>query len=372
MLDGTRTAFELLAFTGIILETILVTGGAGFLGGWFVRHWLTHQRDRVVVLDNLTYAGNMASLAAVADDPRLLFRRGDIADGPLLMAILKEFQPWAIVNFAAETHVDRSIDAPAPFVTTNVVGTTHLLEAALRYWRRPGSAKERFRFLQISSDEVFGPVADPHRSLAADAYRPSSPYAASKAAADHFVRAYHRTYGLPVVLVHPSNCYGPYQFPEKLVPLAILNAISGQSIPVYGDGSQQRDWLFGEDLCRALDGILQEPRVGESFNIATGTGCTNLSLVRKICSLVDQLCPNLPHAPCDRLIHHVANRPGHDDRYALDTTTILATGWLPQTHLLDGLRQTVRWYIDHRDWVDQVAAHFDRTRRMGLETQNRE
>jgi dTDP-glucose 4,6-dehydratase len=349
------------------LETILVTGGAGFLGSWFVEHLLAEESGRVAVLDKLTYAGSLASLASVCDNERFVFRWGDIADAKLVAALLREFQPQAIVNFAAESHVDRSIDAPAPFVSTNVVGTWHLLEAARDYWSLlPSSNRLAFRFLHVSTDEVFGPIAAGQAATQRWPYRPSSPYAASKAAADHFVRAYDHTYGLPTIVVHPSNCYGPRQFPEKLVPLTILNAVDGLPVPVYGDGLQRRDWLYTADLCRAVRLALRKAPPGESLTVAGGSERTNLDLVSEICRLVDRLRPGLPHAPAASLITHVEDRPGHDARYALDTAQIRRLGWRPQVKLSDGLEESVRWYIDHRDWVDEVAAKFDRTRRLGL------
>lgn len=349
------------------MDTILVTGGAGFLGSWFVRYWIANQPGRVVVLDKLTYAGNRASLAAVTDESRLVFRQGDIGDGPLVAALLSEFNPAAIVNFAAETHVDRSIDAPAPFVATNVVGTSLLLEQALAYWRNLDEAGQGgFRFLHISTDEVFGPIASPGSANESSPYNPSSPYAASKAAADHFVRSYQRTYGLPTLIVHPTNNYGPFQFPEKLVPLMILNAVEGKPLPLYGDGKQTRDWLFGEDLCRAVSLVLEHGEVGESYCVASGVEQTNEALVRQIAELVDGICPSMPHAPSVELIQHVADRPGHDVRYALDTTKIRKLGWRPHVESGAGLAETVRWYLANRAWAAEVAASFDRTRRIGL------
>ncbi len=348
------------------MDTILVTGGAGFLGSWFVRHWLGAGGGRVVVLDKLTYAGSRASLATVGDDPRLVFRHGDIGDGSLVAALVAEFRPQAIVNFAAETHVDRSIDAPSPFVSTNVVGTWQLLEQTLGYWRNLTATKQQaFRFLHISTDEVFGPIVAPNRATEASPCRPSSPYAASKAAADHFVRSYHRTYGLPVLLVHPSNNYGPFQFPEKLIPLVILNAAEGKPLPIYGDGRQSRDWLYGEDLCRAIRDVLERGEPGDSFNVASGVERSNEELVRQICELVDRRLPNQPHGSSAKLIEHVADRPGHDNRYALDTTKICKLGWSPRVDLATGLEQTVRWYLENRAWVAEVTARFDRTRRLG-------
>ncbi len=320
------------------------------------------------MLDQLTYAGSRESLAAVSDHSELIFHQGDIGDGALLAALLAEFQPQAILNFAAETHVDRSIDAPAPFVSTNVVGTCQLLEQSLAYWRKlPIVHQHTFRFLHISTDEVYGPIESPDRATESHAYCPSSPYAASKAAADHFVRAFRRTYGLPVLLVHPSNSYGPYQFPEKLVPLMILNAVEGNPLPIYGDGRQSRDWLFGEDLCRAIRLVLEQGELGESFHVASGCEQTNLELVQQICALVDRLQPDLPHVPCTNLIQQVTDRPGHDIRYALDTEKIRDLGWNPRVVLATGLERTVRWYLENHTWVAEVAAKFDRTRRLGRE-----
>lgn len=341
-----------------MVDTILVTGGAGFLGSWFVRYWLGAGGSRVVVLDKLTYAGSRESLADVTADPRLIFRQGDIADRSLLAALLAEFCPQSIVNYAAETHVDRSIDDASPFVSTNVAGTWQLLEQSLHYWRSLAAREQKlFRFLQISTDEVFGPIDAPQLATETSPYRPSSPYAASKAAADHFVRSYHRTYGLPVLLVHPSNNYGPFQFPEKLIPLMTLNALEGQRLPIYGDGRQTRDWLFGEDLCRAVATVLDQGRAGESYNVAAGREITNIDLVQQLCSLVGANCP--------QLLTHVADRPGHDVRYALDTTKIRALGWAPQVDLATGLERTVKWYTENRGWVAAATEKFDRQRRLG-------
>jgi dTDP-glucose 4,6-dehydratase len=341
-----------------VFDTILVTGGAGFLGSWFVRHWLAQGGGRVVVLDKLTYAGSRESLAAVANDSRLVFRHGDVADGSLVSALLAEFRPQAIVNYAAETHVDRSIDSPSPFVATNVVGTWQLLDESLRYWRTLAPADHStFRFLQISTDEVFGPIESPKQASESSPYRPSSPYATSKAAADHFVRSYHCTYGLPVLVVHPSNCYGPFQFPEKLIPLMILNALEGLPLPIYGDGRQMRDWLFGEDLCRAVVEVLRQGRVGESYNVASGSECANEALVRRICS-------HVAPSSAERIVH-VADRPGHDVRYALDTSKMQSLGWRPRVDLDTGLAETVSWYQSHGDWAAAASEKFDRTGRLG-------
>ena len=284
----------------------------------------------------------------------------------MVAALCAEFQPQAIVNFAAETHVDRSIDAPSPFVATNVVGTWQLLESSLGYWRNlEATEQQAFRFLHVSTDEVFGPIAAPLRATELSPYRPSSPYAASKAAADHFVRSYHRTYGLPVLLVHPSNNYGPFQFPEKLVPLVILNAAENRQLPIYGDGQQSRDWLFGEDLCRAVCAVLEQGEPGDSFNVAGGAERTNESLVRQICELVDDQLPQPPRQASADRITHVADRPGHDQRYALEVAKIRNLGWSPRTQLEAGLEETVRWYLENPAWVAAATEKFDRTRRMG-------
>jgi dTDP-glucose 4,6-dehydratase len=271
------------------------------------------------------------------------------------------------VNFAAETHVDRSIDAPAPFVATNVVGTAELLEVARGYWNRlPGGPRQQFRFLHVSTDEVYGPIEAPNRAPETAAYWPSSPYAASKAAGDHFVRAYHRTYGVPVLVVHPSNCYGPFQFPEKLIPLAILNAVEGRPIPVYGDGRQQRDWMFGEDLCRAVRLILEHAAPGESFNVAPGEERTNLEAIRQVCATVDRVLSRKQGESSAERITHVTDRPGHDNRYALDTERVRELGWAPRVPFSEGLDATVRWYIANSAWREEVGSRFDRSQRLGL------
>jgi dTDP-glucose 4,6-dehydratase len=348
--------------------TVLVTGGAGFIGSNFVRQWLADEEDRLINLDKLTYAGNLDSLADVAGDPRYVFMEGDICDGRLVAQLLAEYRPWAVVNFAAESHVDRSIDGPAAFVETNVVGTFRLLEAARLYWSSlPEPERSRFRFLHVSTDEVFGSLGEAGKFSETTAYAPNSPYSASKASADHFVRAYHHTYDLPVVVTNCSNNYGPYQFPEKLIPLITLNALAGKPLPVYGDGGQIRDWLYVEDHCRAIRTVLTRGTPGESYNIGGDCERTNLEIVRTICQLVDQLRPGLPHAPCTSLITYVTDRPGHDRRYAIDATKIRTQlGWKPQADFKSGLERTVRWYLENPTWIERATSGKYRQERLGL------
>ena len=301
------------------MGTILVTGGAGFIGGEFVRQWIAEEEGEVVNLDALTYAGNPDSLSCLRDNPRHRLVVGDIGDAALVRRLLDRHRPVAVVNFAAETHVDRSIDGPAAFVTTNVVGTFSLLEEARRHWAGlPAAERDAFRFLHVSTDEVFGSLGPEGAFSETTPYAPNSPYSASKAASDHFVRAYHHTYGLPTLSTNCSNNYGPCQFPEKLVPLMILNCLAGKPLPVYGDGGQVRDWLYVADHCRAIRAVLGRGRVGETYAIGGACERTNLEVVREICRTVDRLRPGLPHAPCESLVTFVADRPGHDRRYAID------------------------------------------------------
>jgi dTDP-glucose 4,6-dehydratase len=350
------------------MSTILVTGGAGFIGSNFVRQWLAEEQGEVVNLDKLTYAGNLDSLAEVADDPRYHFVEGDIADGPLVAGLLERHRPWAVLNFAAESHVDRSIDGPAAFVQTNVVGTFGLLEASRAYWSalaEPG--RSAFRFLHVSTDEVFGSLGATGQFTEASPYAPNSPYAASKAAADHFVRAYFHTYGLPTLTTNCSNNYGPYQFPEKLIPLMILNALAGKPLPVYGDGRQVRDWLYVEDHCRAIRAVLAGGTPGEVYAIGGDCQQTNLDVVRTIATMVNRLRPGLPHAPCTSLVRFVADRPGHDRRYAIDAGKIRdRLGWRPREDFESGLQRTVAWYLDHPVWVERVLCGKYRLQRLGL------
>jgi dTDP-glucose 4,6-dehydratase len=351
------------------MPTWLVTGGAGFIGSCFVRQTLAEEPDiRLINLDKLTYAGNLDSLETVRDDPRHVFVQGDIGDRKLVRGLLGDYAPAALVNFAAESHVDRSIDGPADFVHTNVLGSFQLLEAARGHWQRlPAAQQQIFRFLQVSTDEVYGSLGPTGKFTETTPYAPNSPYSASKAAADHLVRAYFHTYHLPVLTTNCSNNYGPYQFPEKLIPLMICSALRGRPLPVYGDGRQVRDWLYVEDHCRAIRRVLAAGRPGEVYNIGGDSERTNLEVVRAICGLVDQMRPDLPHVPCARLIQFVPDRPGHDRRYAIDASKIRRElGWQPRVDFETGLEQTVRWYLDNPVWIERVTSGKYRHERLGL------
>ena len=338
-------------------DAILVTGGAGFIGSNFVLSWLRASGSPVVNLDLLTYAGNPSNLASLDGDPRYLLTRGDICDEELVGRLLREHQPRAIVHFAAESHVDRSIDSPGAFVKTNVEGTFVLLQKARIYWSGLNSADQSaFRFLHVSTDEVYGTLgADDPAFSETTPYSPNSPYAASKAASDHLARAYHHTWGLPVLTTNCSNNYGPFQFPEKLTPLMILNALEGKPLPVYGDGSNVRDWLFVEDHCSAIRAVLQGGRVGETYNIGGNSERTNIEVVKTICDLVDEMAPSSAIGPRQNLITFVKDRPGHDHRYAINAAKICRElGWKPAEAFESGLRKTVRWYLDNSSWVESV------------------
>jgi dTDP-glucose 4,6-dehydratase len=350
------------------MQTLFVTGGAGFIGGCFVRQLVAEHTTRVVNLDKLTYAGNLASLAAVMDDPWHIFVRGDIGDDELVSHLLRTYRPTAIVNFAAESHVDRSIDGPRQFLHTNVVGTFELLSAAYNYWRElAGEQRQQFRFLHVSSDEVYGSLSSTGKFTESTPYAPNSPYAASKAAADHFVRAFHHTYGLPVLTTNCSNNYGPFQFPEKLIPLMILNVLEGKPLPVYGDGQHVRDWLYVEDHCRALQLVLEAGRPGEVYNIGGNCERTNLQIAEAICTLVDQLYPALAHTPCSALITFVEDRPGHDRRYAVDTSKIQQElGWQPREDFASGLARIIQWYLENPLWVEHATSGTYQRDRLGL------
>lgn len=337
---------------------ILVTGGAGFIGANFVLEWLARKGEAVINLDKLTYAGNLANLDAIKDDVRHVFIQGDIGDFNLVNELLKKHQPRAVINFAAESHVDRSIHGPGEFVQTNVVGTFNLLEAVRAYWGElDGDTKNTFRFLHVSTDEVYGSLGktDPAFSETT-AYAPNSPYSASKAASDHLVRAYHHTYGLPVLTTNCSNNYGPFQFPEKLIPLVIHNAISGKPLPIYGDGSNVRDWLYVTDHCLGIMAVLEKGRVGETYNIGGNTEKTNLEVVRAICAILDELHPASPR-PHEKLITYVKDRPGHDARYAINAGKIYSElSWQPQESFETGLQKTVAWYLEHHAWVENIIS----------------
>jgi dTDP-glucose 4,6-dehydratase len=330
---------------------ILVTGGAGFIGSALVRHLIQNTSHQVLNLDKLTYAGNLASLKDVASSDRYLFVQGDIADRDLLDLTLLQFQPDAVMHLAAESHVDRSIDGPSAFVETNVIGTYTLLEACRAYWSALQTPeRDVFRFHHISTDEVFGDLEGSDALFTEETpYTPSSPYSASKASSDHFVRAWGRTYGLPILITNCSNNYGPYHFPEKLIPLVIINALHGKSLPVYGNGQQVRDWLFVEDHARALLRVLKEGAAGETYNIGGHNERTNLEVVKAICKLLDELAPRA--APHSDLIEFVTDRPGHDLRYAIDASKIeRELGWVPDETFESGLRKTVEWYLASKDW----------------------
>ena len=350
------------------MDTILVTGGAGFIGGCFVRQCIAERSVRVVNLDKLTYAGNLDSLGAAFHDPRHVFVHGDIVDQAAVEGVLAEHQPEAIVHFAAESHVDRSIDGPAEFIRTNVQGTFQLLESVRRYLAGlPSERRSAFRFLHVSTDEVYGSLGPSGRFSETSPYDPSSLYSASKAASDHIARAYFRTFGLPVLVTNCSNNYGPCQFPEKLIPLMILNALEGKPLPVYGDGQNVRDWLFVEDHCRAIWRVLTAGRPGETYNIGGNCEQKNIDVVRTICQSVDALRPGLPHAPCTSLISFVPDRPGHDRRYAIDAGKIRRElGWKPEHDFASGILQTVKWYLDNPQWVETVSAGTYRRERLGL------
>jgi dTDP-glucose 4,6-dehydratase len=340
---------------------ILVTGGAGFIGSNFVLDWLGDPATRdepVLNLDALTYAGNLANLASLQGDARHVFVHGDICDRALLDGLLAQHRPRAVVHIAAESHVDRSIHGPGAFMRTNVEGTFTLLEAARGYWSGlDADARAAFRFLHVSTDEVYGSLAPGEPAFAEDhPYEPNSPYSASKAASDHLVRAWHHTYGLPVLTTNCSNNYGPYHFPEKLIPLMIVNALAGKPLPIYGDGLQVRDWLYVSDHCSAIRTVLARGRVGETYNVGGWNEKPNREIVHTICALLDELRPD-PAGPYTRLITHVTDRPGHDRRYAIDARKIeRELGWRPAETFDSGIRKTVRWYLEHADWVAGVQS----------------
>jgi len=336
---------------------ILVTGGAGFIGANFVLDWIAQGGEGIVNLDKLTYAGNMENLSGLQGNDKHKFVHGDIGDSALILRLLAEHQPRAIINFAAESHVDRSIHSPEDFIQTNIVGTFRLLEAARAYWSAlPDNRKSEFRFLHVSTDEVYGSLdkdepafSETHR------YEPNSPYSASKAASDHLVRSYHHTYGLPVLTTNCSNNYGPYHFPEKLIPLMIVNALAGKPLPVYGDGQQIRDWLYVKDHCSAIRRVLDKGRLGEVYNVGGWNEKANLEIVHTVCSLLDELRPRLDKRQYKEQITYVADRPGHDRRYAIDARKLeRELGWKPAETFDSGIHKTVQWYLDNQSWVNNV------------------
>jgi dTDP-glucose 4,6-dehydratase len=338
---------------------ILVTGGAGFIGSNFVLDWLANSQEAVVNLDKLTYAGNLQNLASLDGNSRHVFVQGDIGDSALVSRLLKEHQPRAIINFAAESHVDRSIHGPEDFIQTNIMGTFRLLEAVRAYWGGlQGETKQAFRFLHVSTDEVYGSLAKTDPAFTeAHRYEPNSPYSASKAASDHLVRAYHHTYGLPVLTTNCSNNYGPYHFPEKLIPLMIVNALAGKPLPVYGDGMQVRDWLYVKDHCSAIRTVLAGGRAGEVYNVGGWNEKPNIDIVNTICVLLDEMRPRADGKPYKSQISYVADRPGHDRRYAIDARKIeQELAWKPTETFESGIRKTVQWYLSHQDWVAQVQS----------------
>lgn len=340
---------------------ILITGGAGFIGSAVVRHVIENTENEVLNVDKLTYAGNLESLARIAKNPRYTFSQTDICDRAALDELFENFQPDAVMHLAAESHVDRSITGPAAFIETNIIGTYQLLEAARHYWNQLDQNKKQvFRFHHISTDEVYGDLEGTEDLfLETTPYAPSSPYSASKASSDHLVRAWYRTYGLPVVLTNCSNNYGPFHFPEKLIPLVILNALAGKPLPVYGNGKQIRDWLYVEDHARALYKVVTEAAVGETYNIGGHNEQKNIDVVKAICELLEELAPNKPEglARYQDLITYVTDRPGHDLRYAIDASKIQQDlGWVPQESFETGLRKTVQWYLNNQEWVQHIQS----------------
>jgi dTDP-glucose 4,6-dehydratase len=341
------------------VKVILVTGGAGFIGSNFVHQQIKYTNNSIINLDKLTYAGNLENLAGLQDNPRHVFVQGDIGDRALVEKLLNQHQVDYIVNFAAESHVDRSIHGPGEFIQTNVVGTFNLLEAARAYWNDLNEErKSAFRFLHISTDEVYGSLTSDAPAFAeTNAYAPNSPYSASKASSDHLVRAYHHTYGLPTLTTNCSNNYGPYQFPEKLIPLLIMNALSGKALPIYGDGQNIRDWLYVEDHCQAIAAVLEKGKVGEVYNIGGNYEKTNLEIVHTVCAILDELVPDSAYKPHQQLITFVKDRPGHDRRYAIDPAKIAREiGWQPAETFDSGIRKTVQWYLENQAWVENITS----------------
>ncbi len=349
------------------MKTFFVTGGAGFIGGNFILNLMKTGQVKVINYDKLTYAGNLDTLASVEGDSNYEFVQGDICDKTRLRTLFERHEIDAVVHFAAESHVDRSIETPGDFIQTNVLGTFELLETACRYWQGLNKT-DNFRFLHISTDEVYGSLGETGLFTEETPYAPNSPYAASKASSDHLVRAYHKTFNLPTLTTNCSNNYGPYQFPEKLLPLMIHNALEGRPLPLYGDGQQIRDWLHVEDHCRAILEVLEKGTVGQVYNIGGHNEKTNLDVVQTLCDILDEMVPNSPHRPHKNLISFVEDRPGHDRRYAIDASKIQnQLGWVPRESFETGLRKTVKWYLDNQNWTNRVMSGAYRGERLGLE-----
>ena len=339
--------------------SILVTGAAGFIGSNFVLDWFSHSNEDVISLDLLRYAGNLENLASIESSAHHHFVKGDIGDRELLPKLLEKYQIRSVINFAAESHVDRSIHGPGDFIETNIVGTYHLLESTRAYWSGLNeNSKQNFRFLHISTDEVYGSLGkDDHAFSETNRYEPNSPYSASKAASDHLVRAWYKTYGLPVITTNCSNNYGPYQFPEKLIPLCILNALSGKPLPIYGDGEQIRDWLYVKDHCSAIRAILEKGRLGETYNVGGGNEKTNLDIVKILCGILDDIKPKLDGSKYIDQLTYVKDRLGHDRRYAIDATKLEnELDWKPEETFETGIRKTIEWYLSHQDWVSNITS----------------
>jgi dTDP-glucose 4,6-dehydratase len=351
------------------MKTFFVTGGAGFIGGNFILHLMKTNQAKVINYDKLTYAGNLDTLVSVNKNPHYTFEQGDICDKNRLKNLFEKHEIDAIVHFAAESHVDRSIEAPGDFIQTNIVGTYELLEIARWYWQELSTTRRgNFRFLHVSTDEVYGSLGETNLFTEETAYAPNSPYAASKASSDHLVRAYHKTFNLPVLTTNCSNNYGPYQFPEKLLPLMITKALSGKPLPVYGDGKQIRDWLYVEDHCRAILEVLGKGTIGQVYNIGGHNEKTNLDVIQTLCHILDEMVPDSPHRPHENLISFVEERPGHDRRYAIDASKIHnQLGWKPQESFETGLLKTVRWYLDNKIWTERLLSGAYQGERLGLE-----
>ena len=351
------------------MKTFFVTGGAGFIGGNFILNLMKTNQAKVINYDKLTYAGNLDTLVRVEKNPHYTFEQGDICDKNRLKNLFEKHGIDAVIHFAAESHVDRSIEAPRDFIQTNILGTYELLEVTRWYWQKlSATRKDNFRFLHVSTDEVYGSLGGTDLFTEETAYAPNSPYAASKASSDHLVRAYHKTFKLPVLTTNCSNNYGPYQFPEKLLPLMITKALSGKPLPVYGDGKQIRDWLYVEDHCRGILEVLEKGTIGQVYNIGGHNEKTNLDVVQTLCHILDELVPDSPHLPHENLISFVEDRPGHDRRYAIDASKIQnQLGWVPQESFETGLLKTVRWYLENKIWTERVLSGAYQGERLGLD-----